>query len=346
MTRQPIAPGSRPPSAAEVARLAGVSRSAVSRTFTDGASVSRETRDRVLAAAEALNYHVNHLARGISKPESRPVCLIGATLAAPFHAALFDRLTQALQAAGRMVMVVNTGSDPADGRGAEQALEQALGYRAAATVVLSGTPPADLVRRCVAAGQRMILLNRAETLPGVCHLQTEDAPAMRDCVAMLQRAGVRRAALVTSASGTAGLVRRTGHFLAEAAAAGLSVRLWQEGPTSYETGQRAGRELLGGADRPEGIFCANDLLAFGLLDVARVEFRLQIPRDLNVIGFDDVPQAGWGAYDLTTFAQPFEALAERIVAIIASEEPPPARPETLPPKLRWRSSVRPGTGGT
>ena len=63
-------------SAADVARLAGVSRSAVSRTFTDGASVSEETRAKVLAAAEKLQYHVNFLARGLSKQESRPVCIL------------------------------------------------------------------------------------------------------------------------------------------------------------------------------------------------------------------------------------------------------------------------------
>lgn len=71
-------PGKNMSSAAEVARLAGVSRSAVSRTFTPGGSVSAETRRKVLAAAATLNYHVNHLARGLSKEACRPVCILGA----------------------------------------------------------------------------------------------------------------------------------------------------------------------------------------------------------------------------------------------------------------------------
>ena len=331
---------SHPASAAEVARLAGVSRSAVSRTFTEGASVSAETRARVLAAAEALNYHVNHLARGISKQDSRPVCLIGATLDAPFHARLLDRLTQALQRARRMVMVINTGGADGPGAGVHQALEHALSYRAVATVVLSGTPPADLVAACVAAGQRMILLNRADPLPGICHIRVDDAPAMRDAVSMLLRAGVRRCALVTSASGTPALAQRAAHFRREAEAAGLSLRVWQGGPTAYATGQRAARELLAGADRPEGIFCVTDLLAFGVIDAARHEFRMEIPRDLSVIGFDDVAQASWGAYDLTTFAHPFDAIAEEILLRIGSTELPEA-PILLPPTLCWRGTVRP-----
>lgn len=342
MTEAPRIRNLRPASAAEVARLAGVSRSAVSRTFTEGASVSPETRARVLEAAGALNYHVNHLARGISKEASRPVCLIGATLSSPFHARLLDLLTGALQRAGRMVMVINTGGAESRDASVQAALERALSYRAAATVVLSGTPPADLIERCVAAGQRMILLNRGETLPGVCHLRTEDEAAMRDAVAMLQRAGVRRAALVSSASGTAGLVRRIAHFRAAAEAAGLALLHWQEGPTAYETGRRAARELLGGSDRPEGIFCVNDLMAFGVIDAARHDFSLEIPRDLNVIGFDDLPQASWGAYELTTFALPYEEMAERVALLVGEgEDWPQGQTIDLPARPVWRRTVRP-----
>jgi len=75
-------------SAQEVAERAGVSRSAVSRTFTPGASVSAETRERVLQAAEELGYHVNHLARGLMRNESGIVCLIVSEVATPYRSAL------------------------------------------------------------------------------------------------------------------------------------------------------------------------------------------------------------------------------------------------------------------
>lgn len=95
-------------SAAEVARLTGVSRSAVSRTFTPGSSVSAETRHKILTAAQTLNYHVNHLARGLSKEACRPVCILGGNLAAPYQASLLEHLTRRLNHAGRAVMVINT----------------------------------------------------------------------------------------------------------------------------------------------------------------------------------------------------------------------------------------------
>lgn len=91
-------------SAQEVAERAGVSRSAVSRTFTPGASVSPETRRRVVEAAEALGYHVNHLARGLMRNESGIVCLIVSEMSTPYRANLIRAMTQQLQNAGKIAM--------------------------------------------------------------------------------------------------------------------------------------------------------------------------------------------------------------------------------------------------
>jgi DNA-binding LacI/PurR family transcriptional regulator len=157
-------------SAAEVAKLAGVSRSAVSRTCTQGASVSKDTRERVLAAAAELNYHVNHLARGLSSEKSRPVCILGANLNAPYQASLLDALTQRLQLAGRAVMVINTSGGEAS---ADAALRQTLNYRASATIVLSGTPQTTLIETCVQSGQQVILVNRAGQFEGTDHISID-----------------------------------------------------------------------------------------------------------------------------------------------------------------------------
>ena len=98
-------------SAQEVAELAGVSRSAVSRTFTDGASVSDATRRKVLQAAEQLGYHVNHLARSLIQEQSGIVCLIVAEIATPYQARMLDALSRRLQAIDRVAMVINTSGE-------------------------------------------------------------------------------------------------------------------------------------------------------------------------------------------------------------------------------------------
>ena len=92
-------------SAKQVAALAGVSRSAVSRTFTPGASVSEETRQRVLSAAERLGYHVNHLARGLMRQSTGIVCLIVADSDTPYQARMLRALTRSLREVGKVTMV-------------------------------------------------------------------------------------------------------------------------------------------------------------------------------------------------------------------------------------------------
>ncbi|MFP3441138.1 LacI family DNA-binding transcriptional regulator, partial [Pantoea sp. SIMBA_133] len=95
-------------SAKDVAARAGVSRAAVSRTFTPGASVSEETRSKVIAAAEALGYQVNHLARGLISQKTGIVAVVGADLATPYRSELLRALTERLQAVGRVAILINT----------------------------------------------------------------------------------------------------------------------------------------------------------------------------------------------------------------------------------------------
>lgn len=334
---------SGPASAAAVARLAGVSRSAVSRTFTDGASVSDETRARVLAAARQLNYHVNHLARGLSKDESRPVCLLASNLTKPYHGLLLDALTRRLQAAGRMAMVVNVTADPASARAA---LERALNYRASASIVMSGTPPGEMVAACIGAGQKVILINRGDSAPGAHHVQIDYREAMEDAVHMLMRAGCRRIGMVGSRKGTPSLAAREALFLAAAGARGLEPVTWQAAGSDYADGIAAARALLAGRDRPDGVFCVTDLVACGFMDAARRDFALAVPRDLCLIGFDDIPETGWAAYGLTTFAQPYDRIAQEVAAML-TRDGPAAGAVTLPSVTLaavpvWRDSVRAG----
>lgn len=335
----------RPPqnfaSASEVARRAGVSRSAVSRTFTEGASVSDETRRKVLAAAEELNYHVNHLARGLSQEKSRPICILGGDLHAPYQSALLEALTRRIQSAGRAAMVINTAGSEADSRAA---LHQTLNYRASATIVLSGAPPVSLVRTCIESGQHVILINRQGQIEEADHISLDHESAMDDACHMLVRAGCRSFAVASSTNESPSLVAREKLFCDRVAAAGFEPpRIVKVGPTSYRSGAEAARRLLPGSARPDGVFCVTDLLACGFLDVARNDFKLDIPRDICVIGFDDIEQAGWEGYALTTFRQPIEEMADAIVRRLTEKHLETDLPQSMTFHAFpiWRKTVRP-----
>lgn len=324
-------------SARMVAERAGVSRSAVSRTFTDGASVSDETRQKVLEAAQKLGYHVNHLARGL-RERSNIVCLVVADITTPIRAKLVDELTRKLQAAGKITMVINSETDT---ESVSAALGMTLNYRADATVVLSGTPSASLIETCLANGQQVVLINRDDRLSGGHNLGVDNAMAGREAFFLLRRAGCHRLCVVTSTARTASLIERERVFVEAAQEASVPVSVIAAGPTSYASGLEAARRLFGRSQAPDGVFCVTDLLALGFMDGARDEFRLDIPGDLCVIGFDDIAEADWRAYRLTTFSQPLAEMAEHVVALIAQPSLAGQEKRIFEPMPVWRNSVRP-----
>lgn len=324
-------------SAAEVARLAGVSRSAVSRTFTPGRSVSDDTRRKVLAAAETLNYHVNHLARGLSREESRPVSILGGNLASPYQSSLLEHLTRRLNQAGRAVMVINTDDGEASARAA---LQQTLNYRSTASIVLSGKPPTSLIELCLQSGQQVILINRMDQFPDADNIDIDYSSTMKEAFDQLIAAACQRLAIVSSCARSPSMMIRETRFLQAAAGAHKEVALVRPGSTSYQTGVLAARELLSQPMPPDGVFCVTDLIACGFIDAARHEFGLRIPEDICVIGFDDIEQASWLGYQLTTFSQPLAEMAEAACELLLSPNAQKPEKRVFEARLVKRATLR------
>ncbi|WP_018237285.1 LacI family DNA-binding transcriptional regulator [Ensifer sp. BR816] len=327
-------------SAQEVAERAGVSRSAVSRTFTPGASVSTETRRKVMEAAEALGYHVNHLARGLMRNESGIVCLIVSDMGTPYRSSLVRAVTQHLQDAGKIAMLVNT--DRFDGS-VDLALRQAIRYRADASIILSGMPDKSITELCLKNGQRLVLINRDDAQPGPFRINLDDAEAAGRVVTAFVRAGCRRLAFANSQAGTPSLMARERGFIAAAKVLGLEVMVERYGPTNYASGRILAQRLLTRRDRPDAVFCATDLIACGFLDAARHDFAISVPDQLCLAGFDDIEQASWSSYQLTTFAQPVDAIAREAVNWLGGDsiaDPAGSPPVRLHADLVWRSSIR------
>ncbi|MCR8726080.1 LacI family DNA-binding transcriptional regulator [Frigidibacter sp. ROC022] len=326
--------------AKDVADLAGVSRAAVSRSFTPGASVSAETRAKVFQAAETLGYQVNHLARGLIRSETGLVALIAAEINTPYRSNMLAALTARLQEAGKVALLINTDRSDAS---VERALRQAISYRTDAAVVMSGMPARSLAETCLRNGMRLVLINRDEERPGSIRIQLDDAEAGRQAFATLVAAGCKRLALATSQAGTPSLAGREEGFKAAASEAGVDLTVAALGMTSYQTGLDLGTQLMARPDRPDGVFCTTDLLACGVLDAARHRFGFQVPHELSVIGFDDIEEARWESYALTTFAQPVEGIADAAVDWLKHAEDPKESATTvsLPARMIWRGTVRP-----
>ena len=299
--------------AAEVARRAGVSRSAVSRAFTPGASVSKEVRQRILHAAEHLGYRVNRLAQSLNNARSNLIGLVGTDLQQPFHAELLATLSAALLADGFQCMLLNAANAERD---IGALIARVLEYRVSAIVVMTGTPPSRIVEECLRNGVPVILVNKLLPNLAVDTVIADHAAGGRVAAERLLAAGCRKLAVVSSAARTASLVGRIDAFRACASEAGVRLRIWQDrAATDYATGREAALALLED-DGIDGVFCVTDLLALGFLDAARYERGRRVPEDLSLIGFDDIPQAAWSAYRLTTFRQPTADLTTAIMDVI------------------------------
>lgn len=322
--------------AEDVARLAGVSRSAVSRTFTPGASVSADVRQRVERAAQALGYRVNRLARSLISAESNLVGVVGTNLSTPFISLQLDALSRALLKRSMQCLLLNA-ADAHDG--IAPLIDLILEFRVRAIVIISGTPPAAIVDECLANGVRVILVHRQIEDAATDTVVSDDAGGARLAAERLLEAGCRRPGLVTSRPSSVSLQRRREAFVAHMAQKGLETVVWADGPTAYESGLASADHLLGqGVD---GVFGVSDLLALGFFDGARKAGR-RVPQDVSVIGFDDIPQSSWAGYELTTVRQSPESIVAGVIAAIDRDDGPGGSKlhHVVPVALIERSSVK------
>lgn len=326
-------------SAEQVARLAGVSRSAVSRTFTPGASVAPATREKVLRAADELGYHVNDLARGVLANQSRLVGIVATKPELGFRAHLTEALAKALIRRGSIPILINTGQAEEELLAAQKML---IGHRAEATIILSGSPPASFFELAQRNGQPLVVIGRSE--PDADHVRAGNSEASRNAATAFFAAGRRRLAVIGSGSGTPSIMERESAFLSAARALGAEVTVARGPDSDYDSGIVAARELFLSDEKPDAVFCANDQIAFGLMDFVRTELGLRVPDDVAVIGFDDVPEAAWLSYGLTTFRQDPAIMATRAVELLERRlENPDAAPgyERVIPELVIRKSFVP-----
>ncbi|SDA99803.1 LacI family DNA-binding transcriptional regulator [Sinorhizobium sp. NFACC03] len=324
-------------SAQAVAERAGVSRSAVSRAFTPGASIAPATLARVREAAAALGYQVNDLARGLLANRSRLVGLVTSDADSPFRAQMIAALSLALIKRSNVPAIISIGPTADE---VANASRQLLRYRAEATVFLSGSPPASLVELTRRNGQPLVLINRAET--GLDSVHCDDRDGAQQAFEALRMARASRFAVVSRANPSPSLSAREHAFGEFAAASGFEVRVVRAGCADYDGGQKAARQLLASGAAPDAIFCVNDLMAFGTLDHLRGA-GLRVPDDVSVIGFDDVPSAAWSSYRLTTLRQDPRRIALEVISVLdrrlADPDSPPISVH-FPVELVVRETVR------
>jgi DNA-binding LacI/PurR family transcriptional regulator len=298
----------------DVARRARVSQSAVSRAFTPGASVAPETRERILEAASDLGYRPNALARAMISGRSRLIALMTAYLDNQFYPVVLEGLSRRLQDKGYNVLLFIT--DPGD---QDQVVQRILQYQVDGIVMASATLSSTLARECAQTGIPVVLFNRYVPSSPASSVTSDNIEGGRLVGDFLVRAGHQRIAFIAGHEDSSTNRDREAGFYK--ALAEHRVTPWGRavGGYTFDGAAQAARLLFAGVEKPDAVFVANDHMAFSVMDVLREELRLRIPDDVSVIGYDDVPEAAWRGYHLTTVSQPAEEMIDETLSILMEQ---------------------------
>ena len=285
-------------SSSDVAQLAGVSQSAVSRTFTAGASVSPATREKVLAAANSLGYRPNFLPQALMSSRSRLIAVAVGGVTNPFYASVLQQFTTALQDAGQQVVLIQVDSDYA----LDAVLDRIAGYRVDALVSALAVLSTANARVLSQLRIPVVCFNGRIHTEWVSSVSLNNRRAGAMAADHLHEAGSRQFAFIAGPPDSPAAADRCAGFTRRLHQARHPGPLILPGDFTYEAGLKAAAGIIAANPRPDAIACVNDLTAFGLLDGLR-RSGLHAPDDMRVLGFDNIGMAAWEPYLLTSFDQ-------------------------------------------
>jgi LacI family transcriptional regulator len=307
----------------DVAARAGVSMATVSRVMTGSHSVSPERRERVLRAIDDLDYVVNTHARSLSGAATETVAIVLEDITGPSFAAMAHGVEQEAAARGRLSLVCATHGDP------EQELRMVDLMRhqhAKAVILVGGADDLDeyrsrmvrFARSLDAAGSRLVLCGRppldADVPATVVEYDNENGAFA--AVSHLLAAGHRRILALPGAEHfTTGEGRLTGYRRAlEAHGSAFDPKLVVRTDYTRGAGEQAARDLLATHPDVTAVFAGSDDIALGVMNVLR-EAGKDIPRDVSIVGYDDIPQARAVFPKLTTVHVPYEQMGRTAVRL-------------------------------
>ncbi|UVE19587.1 LacI family DNA-binding transcriptional regulator [Pseudomonas sp. LS44] len=334
-----VAPAGQRITARVLAERLGVATSTITRAFDKQSRISAELRQRILAMANELGYRPNAIARSLNQRRTGIVALVTGNMLNPFYPAAIEEFSLQLQQTGRQLLlfVVQPGGD------ADELMPQLLQYQVDAIVVTAAKLSSHMSDMCGRQGVPVVFMNRRVEDPTVWSVCC-DNERMGAAVAEYLVGKNRRACAFVSGdpniSTTADRLRGFEHGLAMH---GQRPVACVQGGYSYEGARDAAAQLFGaGQPAIDAVFCANDVMALGVLSHLRLNTSLRVPEDVAVVGFDDIRAAAYAENDLTTVHQPVREMIACVIRLLDEGRPSGSVAEALrevPGRLVIRSSA-------
>lgn len=326
----------------DIAKLAGTSKSTVSRVLTNHPNVKEETRKRVLDVMKQYQYQPNSIARGLVNGSIQVIALIVSDIRNPFYSETTWFIERELFKNEYRMFLCCSDNDPKKER---EFLEMAKQYNFSGIIMISPINEGYLKQNANTFGCPVILLNRyIDNFPGDI-LTTDNFQAGYMATRYLIELGHTKIALVSGGRETSTHRDRREGFLKALSAYEIPFQpqydLTAE-QLDLENGYTCGTTLLNlREEAPSAVFCTMDLLAIGVLQAYRQAGK-SIPEDLSIVGFDDIPFVRLNGISLTTVRQPYEEIGKKAVAMILRrirENPEQQQKGVLDCKLIIRDSA-------
>jgi len=295
----------------DVARLAGVSQSAVSRCFKPGASISKKMRERVMDAAKELNYQPNAIARGLITRRSNLVAVLVSSQMNFYYPEVLFQLTDRFSKNGLRVLLftVNEESD------IEDCLDQAWQYQVDGLISASYLS-IEQHKLLEERNTPVIMFNRYFSDYPTNSVWCDPETATNNMVRHLTDFGHRKFGILQGPASSM-VNRERMKFVREAIARhGGEIYSETRGDYRYESAAAATQTLMSVPSRPTAIIAANDMMAMGVLDELKNVIGRSVPGDVSVVGFDGIGSARFASYELTTIRQPIGRMADSAVSML------------------------------
>lgn len=297
----------------DVAKLAGVSQSSVSRTFNNpnGRGVGEEIRKKVLEAANELGYKPNLIARGMISRKTNIVGLVVGDALGPFYNRIINLFVEKLQEKGKHCLVFQVARTD----NIEKIIETVIQFQVDGVIITASAMNRIMAETIIENDIPVILFNRF--IPGIdISMVYADPVAGASKVAdYLHEKGHENIGYIQYRETSEEIEKKVG-FYSQLRKYGIFNVQEEYSKYDYREGYEAAKRLLSKENRPTAIFCTSDLIALGAIDAAKNEFNLKIPEEIAIVGYDDIEMASWESYSLTTVRQPVEYMINKTVEII------------------------------
>lgn len=310
----------------DVAKEANVSQATVSRVFSGKGKVSEETERRVLEAAKKLYYTPNAIAKSLISSKSNLIAVVSIRSDNPFYRMLLLKLCKQLNDCGKSILFFETNL----GNNVDDIMYNVMQYQVDGIIAVSASVSPDLVERCYHYRIPVVVFNRVFRRKGIYSLCSDNQGAGRMIADYLADKHYGPFAFVGygvedggTPSGKYGVTEpvnlRLQGFKARLMERGEQPPIVSNGRFSYQSSYEQTVALLEEHPEVRSIFFANDMMALGGTDAIRLHFKLRIPEDIAVIGFDDIAAVSWKSYNLTSVRQPMDEMIEHGVRYLTSE---------------------------